>query len=139
MRALSMSERSEINVPSVVVGAVTGVAGSVLGVRLSSRRRLDLGALELAAIAGGYPAMAFHETSANAMAVEFALSGVFIGLALAGLERRSRLAIACGLVGHAGWDAMHHFTSAGAKPPRWFPAFCMVADVALAAQFVRSS
>ncbi len=134
-----MPEHSDINVPAVAIGALTGAAGSVLGVRLSSRRRLDLGALELAAIAGGYPAMAFYEASGSAMAIEFAVSGVFIGLALTGLERRSRLAIACGLLGHAGWDAIHHLTSTGAKPPRWFPAFCMVADIALAAQFVRSS
>jgi hypothetical protein len=134
-----MPEHSDINVPAVAIGALTGAVGSVLGVRLSSRRRLDLGALELAAIAGGYPAMAFYEASGSAMAIEFAVSGVFIGLALTGLERRSRLAIACGLVGHAGWDAIHHLTSTGAKPPRWFPAFCMVADIALAAQFVRSS
>jgi hypothetical protein len=134
-----MPEHSDINVPAVAIGALTGAVGSVLGVRLSSRRRLDLGALELAAIAGGYPAMAFYEASGSAMAIEFAVSGVFIGLALTGLERRSRLAIALGLVGHAGWDAIHHLTDTGAKPPRWFPAFCMVADIALAVQFARSS
>jgi hypothetical protein len=134
-----MSERHAASVPAVLVGALTGGAASVLGARLSSSRRLDLGALELAFIAGGYPAMAFHETSGKAMAIEFAVCGVFMGLALTGLERRSRTAIACGLVGHAGWDAVHHLTPTGAKPPRWFPAFCMVADLALAAQFLRSS
>jgi hypothetical protein len=134
-----MSERPATSVPAVLIGALAGGAISLLGASLSAHRRLDLGALEIAFIAGAYPAMAFHAPSRRAIAIEFAVSGAFVGLALTGLERRSRMAIACGPVGHAGWDAIHHLTSNGTKTPRWFPAFCMVADVALAAQFLWSS
>jgi hypothetical protein len=134
-----MSERPATSARAVVIGALAGGAGSVLGVRLSSHRRLDLGALALAFIAGAYPAMAFHEASQQAIAIECGVSSAFMGLALTGLERRSRLAIAVGLIGHAGWDAVHHLAATGTKAPRWFPAFCMVADLALAAQFPRSS
>jgi len=73
-----MPERPATSARAVLIGALAGGAGSALSARLSSGRRLDLGALELAAIAGGYPAMAFHESSGRAMAVEFAVSGVFM-------------------------------------------------------------
>lgn len=134
-----MSDRPEFGAGPVAIGMLTGGLGSALGALLSSSRRLDLGALELAFIAGAYPAMAFHETSRQTIAMECAASGVFVGLALVGLRRRSRLALAAGLVGHAGWDAAHHLTATGTKAPRWFPVFCIAADLALAAQFLRSS
>ena len=134
-----MPERPATSVPAVLTGVLAGAAGSVLGTRLSSPRRLDLGALELAFIAGAYPAMALHGASRRSMAIEFAASGVFLGLALSGLGRRSQTAIALGLVGHAGWDAAHHLRAAGTESPSWFPAFCITADIALAAQFLRSS
>lgn len=114
-----------------------GGAGAALGLCLQPHRRLDLAALELAFIAGAYPAMAFHGHSRGAIAAESAVSGLFVALAAAGLSRRSRLAIATGLVGHAAWDGVHHVTTVGARTPSWFPAFCMAADVALAVQFVR--
>jgi hypothetical protein len=133
-----MPERPAASVPAVLSGVLAGAAGSALGVRLSSPARLDLGALELAFIAGAYPAMALYESAGRSTAIEFAASGIFVGLALGGLERRSRLAIALGLVGHAAWDAVHHLTDTGTRTPRWFPPFCMVADLALAAQFLKA-
>ncbi len=133
-----MPDRPSLRARAVAIGALAGGAGAVLGASLSPRRRLDLGAIELAFVAGAYPAMAFYEGSRRAAAVEFAASSVFVGLAVGGLDRRSRLAIASGLVGHAGWDAVHHLTATGTKAPRWFPPFCMVADLVLAAQFARS-
>jgi hypothetical protein len=133
-----MSSRPEPSAQPIVIGILTGGMGSALGALLSSSRRLDLGALELAFIAGAYPAMAFHDASHQTIAMECAVSGVFVGTAMVGLRRRSRLALAAGLVAHAGWDVAHHMTVTGTKTPRWFPTFCMVADLALAAQFLMS-
>ncbi len=134
-----MPDQPESGVGPIAIGILTGGMGSTLGALMSSARRLDLGALELAFIAGAYPGMAFHEASRRTIVMECTVSGVFVGLALIGLRRRSRLALATGLLGHAGWDAAHHLTTTGTKAPRWFPAFCMVADLALAAQFLRSN
>lgn len=76
------------------IGALVGAAGSLVGLGVRSEDRLDLGAIELAFIAGAYPAMAFREQSRAKIALECAASGLFVGLALAGLKRRSRLALA---------------------------------------------
>jgi hypothetical protein len=133
-----MPDRSTFGVRPVAIGALAGAAGAALGSSLSPARRLDLGALELAFVAGAYPAMALYQGSRRAGAVECAVGGAFVGLAAGGLDRRSRIAIAVGLLGHAGWDAVHHLTDLGTRAPSWFPPFCMVADVMLAAQFLRS-
>ncbi|HEX4837407.1 MAG TPA: hypothetical protein VFV03_02635 [Solirubrobacteraceae bacterium] len=123
---------------AVAVGALAGGVGAVVGAALTPGRRLDLGAVELGFIAGAYPAMALREESPRAVVLESAASAMFIGLAAYGLRRRSRLGIAAGLLGHAVWDVVHHLYAIGTKTPRWFPAFCSAADVALAIQFVRA-
>jgi hypothetical protein len=123
---------------AIAVGVLAGGVGAALGAALTPGRRLDLGAVELGFIAGAYPAMALHEESPRAVALESVASAVFVGLAAFGLRRRSRLGIAGGLLGHAVWDAVHHLSSVGAETPRWFPAFCSAADVALAIQFART-
>ncbi|HEY5285528.1 MAG TPA: hypothetical protein VIJ50_00310, partial [Solirubrobacteraceae bacterium] len=89
-----MPDQPGSGVHPIVIGMLTVGLGSALGALLSSPRRLDLGAVELAFIAGAYPAMAFHEASRRTIAMECAVSGVFVGLALVGLRRRSRLALA---------------------------------------------
>jgi hypothetical protein len=123
---------------AIGVGVLAGGVGAALGATLTPGRRLDLGAVELGFIAGAYPAMAIHEESPRAIVLESAASAVFVGLAAFGLRRRSRLGIAAGLVGHAVWDVVHHVSAVGTNSPRWFPAFCSAADVALAVQFARA-
>jgi hypothetical protein len=125
------------DVRAIAIGVLAGGLGAALGAVLTPGRRLDLGAIELGFIAGAYPAMALREESPRAVALESVASAAFVGLAVTGLRRRSRLGIAAGLVGHAVWDAVHHLSGVGTTPPRWFPPFCMAADVTLAIQFAR--
>jgi hypothetical protein len=123
---------------AVAMGALIGGMAAAVSAALTPARRLDLGAVELGFIAGAYPAMAIGEESPSAIALESAVSAVFVGFAAFGLRRRSQLAIAAGLFGHGVWDAIHHLSAVGTKAPRWFPAFCSAADIALAIQLARA-
>jgi hypothetical protein len=122
---------------AIALGILTGGLGAGFGVALAPARRLDLGAVELGFIAGAYPAMALREERSSAIALEFAASAIFVGLAAFSLRRRSRLLVSAGLLAHAAWDAAHHLGTLGTEAPGWFPAFCCAADVALAIQFAR--
>jgi hypothetical protein len=124
---------------SVGGGLLVGGAGALFGLCLNPRRRLDLAALELAFIAGAYPAIAFQGSPRRALLAEFAASGLFITLAATGLARRSRLVVAAGLAAHAAWDGVHHAGHPGTRTPSWLPSFCMTADLLLAAQFARAT
>jgi uncharacterized protein DUF6010 len=122
---------------SLSAGVLAGGTGALLGLCLKPRRRLDVGALELAFIAGAYPAFAFGGSSRRTVGIEFAAAGLFVGLGAVALSRRSRRAVAAGLLAHAAWDAVHHIGHPDTSSPSWFPSFCMAADIVLAAQFAR--
>jgi hypothetical protein len=115
---------------AVGAGAI-GAANAALAARLPARRRLELAGVELAFIAGTYPGMAIAGRSGRATVVEIAAAGAFVALAVLGLARSSRTAIAAGLVGHGAWDAVHHRSRVGASSPTGYPAFCLIADLLL--------
>lgn len=122
---------------AIALGVLSGGLGAGFGAALAPARRLDLGAVELGFIAGAYPAMALREERSSAIALDFAASAIFVGLAALSLRRRSRLLVSAGLLAHAAWDVAHQLGTPGTEPPEWFPAFCCAADIALAIQFVR--
>jgi hypothetical protein len=114
-----------------ILGVIVGAAGVALSATLDPRRRLELGALELAFIAGSYPAMSLHHRS-RTRATELAAGGAFLGCAFLGLTHSSRATIATGLLAHGAWDLAHHRNEVGTRAPDGYPIFCLVADCALA-------
>jgi hypothetical protein len=67
------------------------------------------------------------------LAVEFLVAGTFMYAAAAALWADSPLVLAAGYVAHAAWDAVHHPRALSTTVRRWYPPFCMVFDVAVAA------
>lgn len=117
---------------STALGVVAGVANAGVAAQLSPERRLQLGALELAFIAGAYPGIAIASATRRVITAELFVAGAFVGLGLAGLARQSRTAIAAGLLAHGAWDVVHHARPNWSPTPRGYPGFCFLADWLLA-------
>lgn len=99
---------------------------------LRPERRLQLAALELALIAGAYPAMAVVSGSRRAVALELTAAGLFVGCSLLGLAREWRTPIVAGLLSHGLWDLVHHASDLGKPMPDGYAGFCLIADLLLA-------
>jgi membrane protease YdiL (CAAX protease family) len=95
-------------------------------------RRVELASVELAFIAGSYPAMALSSNDPRGRVTEFVVGAGFAGCAFAGLALRSKRLLAGGLIAHAAWDFAHHVGRPGTDAPSWYPLFCLLADLLLA-------
>ena len=127
------------NARAAVAGAaLVGFVGIALSRTLRPERRVELAAIELAFIAGCYPAMALSADDPRARATELAVGAGFVGCAFAGLALRSQGLLAGGLVAHGAWDFAHHVGVRGSDAPNWYPLFCLVADVLLAQPLLRT-
>ena len=115
-----------------LVGGTVGLIAALPMTRLSGRARQELAAVELAFIAGAYPAMALQEGNPRATARESAAAGAFLACALAGLRLQAPRLLAAGLLAHGIWDRIHESHHIGTTVPAWYPGFCLAADIVLA-------
>jgi hypothetical protein len=112
--------------------ALIGLAGIALSRTVRPERRVELASVELAFIAGSYPAMALSAEDSRVRATELMAGVGFAGCAFAGLTFRSPRLLAGGLLAHGAWDFAHHFGRPGSDVPSWYPLFCLLADLMLA-------
>jgi hypothetical protein len=126
------SRPARSNGRAVPAAVLFGLAGIALSRTLRPEQRVELAAIELAFIAGSYPAMALSAEDPRGRATELVVGAGFVGCAFAGLALRSRGLLAGGLVAHGAWDLAHHVGEPGCDAPNWYPLFCLLADVLLA-------
>jgi hypothetical protein len=130
---LLRSRPARSNAQAAAAGAaLVGLAGIALSRMLRPEQRVDVAAVELAFIAGSYPAMALGADDPRGRATELVVGAGFAGCAFAGLALRSRALLAGGLLAHGAWDLAHHVGEPGSQAPNWYPLFCLLADVLLA-------
>ena len=63
-----------------------------------------------------------------ALAMESAVAGTFLVLAVAGFKRNLWLVVTA-LAGHGGFDFFHHLFIQNPGVPVWWPGFCLSFDI----------
>ena len=77
-----------------------------------------------------YVLFAVIGASGRALAIEIAVAGVFLLLAILGFKRNPWL-VAAAIAGHGVFDLIHHWLIDNPGVPRWWPGFCLAFDVGL--------
>lgn len=86
----------------------------------------------LIVVAAYYPLFGAMSDSPVAVLVESLVTVAFAVVAVTGF-RTSLWVVVAGLAGHGVFDALHGHLVPNPGVPRWWPAFCLVFDVAAAA------
>ena len=121
-----------MNTRPALGGLVVGLAISIPHLFLPLDWSVAVAALTLVFIAGIYVGFAIINGRDHAVMSEASVAISFSVLALGGLLV-SPWIIPVGLVGHAGWDFLHHRKSHMlADIPTWYIPFCIVVDLVLA-------
>jgi hypothetical protein len=81
-------------------------------------------------IAAYYALFAVMGASGRILVIEIAIGGGFVLLAILGYKGNLWL-VAAALVGHGVFDIVHPLVFVDPGVPRWWPGFCLVADVFL--------
>jgi hypothetical protein len=68
--------------------------------------------------------------SGRTLAIEIAVAGAFLLLAIIGFKRNPWL-VAAAMAGHGIFDVLHHWLIDNPGVPRWWPGFCLAFDVGL--------
>jgi hypothetical protein len=82
----------------------------------------------LIVVATYYILFAVMGRSTPALAVESAVAGAFLALAVAGFKRNLWLVVAA-LAGHGVFDFFHHLFIQNPGVPVWWPGFCLSFDI----------
>jgi hypothetical protein len=94
----------------------------------------------LIVIAAYYVLFAAMDVSGRAIVIEIVVASGFSLCAVLGFKRNLWI-VAAGMVGHGVFDFVHHLFIDNPGVPRWWPGFCLAADVilggALAARLMR--
>jgi hypothetical protein len=88
----------------------------------------------LTVIATYYSLFAVMGNSTPALAIESAVAGAFLVLAVAGFKRNLWLVVAA-LAGHGVFDFFHQLFIQNPGVPMWWPGFCLSFDI-LAGSFL---
>jgi hypothetical protein len=118
----------------MLVGALAGAAGAGFAIALSDPddARIYLGAL-LAGIGFVYVGFAVSDGRPAAIVTQTISSLVFLQVALVAVHAASELVLGLGFLGHAVWDLVHHEGHGPTRVRSYYPPFCAVADVVIAA------
>src|SRR5215213_8711297 len=133
---------SEIDQPKRL--HLTGPTGAAVGlalalvlnvplVLLSKLAGFQFLAVELGFVGAIYFGFAIADGSVKALAFEFPVSGVFLAAGAAALWADSPVLLAAGYATHALWDLVHHPRAVPTPVHSWYPPFCVVFDVVVAA------
>jgi len=122
------------HLPEMVVGLVAGLVaiGTALLATSADDARLCLGAL-LAGIGFVYVGFAIADGRTSAIVVQAASALVFLWVAIIGIREESSLLLGLGFLAHGAWDAFHHEGHGWANVRTYYPPFCAVADIVIAA------
>jgi hypothetical protein len=117
----------------MAVGFALGLASNAFAAPLSAAdARVYLG-IVLAGIAWVYLGFAIADGRPSAIAVQAICAAVFLNVAFVGVQLDSALLLGLGYVAHAGWDWLHHDGHGPTRVRTWYPPFCVVADLVIAA------
>lgn len=115
------------------VGLGLAVAMCAPLVFLSKLAGLQFLAVQVGFIGAVYFGFAIADGRVAGLLVEFLAAGVFLGVGAAALWADSPLLLAAGYAAHGGWDLLHHPRSPLTPVRSWYPPFCVVYDVVVAA------
>ncbi len=82
----------------------------------------------LIVIASYYVLFAVMGASPRTLLIEIVVAGGFLVFAVLGFKRSLWFAVAA-IIGHGGFDFVHHWFIANPGVPNWWPGFCMTFDV----------
>jgi hypothetical protein len=97
---------------------------TVLGVD----RERSFYATVLIVVASYYVLFAVMGASGRTVAIEIAVAGGFLALAVVGFKKNLWL-VAVALAGHGLFDLVHHSFIDNPGVPHWWPGFCLAYDV----------
>ena len=115
-----------------LIGALIGVAVAAFAQLAGLDRARNFYPIVLIVIASDYALFAAMGGSTSALWLESLGLGAFAAVAVGGFRFSLWLAVA-GLLAHGLFDAVHHWIIDNPGVPGWWPAFCLAADLALAA------
>lgn len=110
-----------------LVGIVLGLGVCGLGTVAGLERDRAFYPVMMIVIASYYALFAIIGGDRHALAIEIAISMVFVCLAVIGF-RTSLWIVAAAILGHAGLDLVHSDVVANAGVPAWWPMFCASID-----------
>ncbi len=90
-------------------------------------------AVQLGFIAAVYFGFAVADGRIGPLALEFLVAGSFMFLGTTALWADSPALLASGYAAHAVWDLVHHPRAVTSRVASWYPPFCVVFDLAVAA------
>jgi hypothetical protein len=122
------------HLPEMVVGLVGGLVAIATALFASSAddARLMLGTL-LAGIGFVYLGFAIADGRRSAILIQAISALAFLWIAQIAIREDSNLLLGLGFLAHGAWDAFHHEGHGWTKVRTWYPPFCAVADVVIAA------
>lgn len=115
---------------AALVGLAVGLGVSVFGACAGLQREKGFYPVVLIVVASYYLLFAAIGDP-KAFVFEAPLMAMFVVVAVAGLKVEPWLLVG-GLLAHAGLDLGHGLAPVNGGMPAWWPAFCGMADVALA-------
>lgn len=116
-------------------GMAVGLAGGVAAIAFAALlpeavAYIYLGA-QLAGIGWVYFGFGVADGRPSAIAVQALSAAVFMTAGYLGAYHHSTLLLGLGYLAHGAWDWLHHDDHGPTHVRRWYPPFCVVADVVI--------
>lgn len=123
---------------------LSGPAGAAVGLGLavpmlapllflSKLAGLQFLAVQLGFIGAVYFGFAIADGSVGQLLLEFLVAGAFLFVGVVALWADAPLVLAIGYAAHGAWDFLHHPRAVTTPVRSWYPPFCVVFDVVVAA------
>jgi hypothetical protein len=113
----------------MAIGLLAGLGGNAVALVLPEPQRTVLAGTVLAAVGGVYLGFAVADGRASAIVVQAVSFVAFALVAFVGIYLDSRVLIGAGWIAHGVWDGLHYEGHGPTRVRRWYPPFCLVADV----------
>jgi hypothetical protein len=117
----------------VLAGVVLRLATDAVTLSLPRRQARLLSGAGLVAAAGIYVGFAVADGRRSALLLQTGELVGFTALAVLAVQRDSPGLLGADWLAHATWDALHCRGRGPTRVRSWYPPFCMIYDVALAA------
>jgi phosphoglycerol transferase MdoB-like AlkP superfamily enzyme len=114
-----------------LIGVLIGVAVAAFAQLVGFDRSRNFYPIVLIVIASYYLLFAAMGGSASALWLEALVLGAFVLVAVSGF-RLSLWLVVAGLIAHGVFDAVHLSFVYNPGVPKWWPDFCLAADLAIA-------
>lgn len=117
----------------LLAGVVLGLGTDAVALALPRPHARLLSGAGLVAAAGIYVGFAVADGRRSALLVQTGELVGFTALAALAVQRDSPGLLGAGWLAHTAWDALHYRGRGPTRVRSWYPPFCMIYDVALAA------